>query len=102
MTNVRSASNKISALKKKYNLPLGTTNKVGASDAGPSVPKTTKNDKVKKTPTKKKAVASKAKLSADKVKKESDDEGEQEKDGEEVAEMDGEEADEKDGEEEEA
>jgi len=81
MTNVRSASNKISALKKKYNLPLGTTNKVGASDAGPSVPKTTKNDK---------------------VKKESDDEGEQEKDGEEVAEMDGDEADEKDGEEEEA
>jgi hypothetical protein len=94
MTNVRSASNKISALKKKYNLPLGTTNKVGASDASPSIPKTTKNDKVKKTPTKKKAVASKAKLLGDKVKKESDEEGEQE--------MNGEEADEKDGEEEEA
>jgi hypothetical protein len=88
MTNVRSAGNKISALKKKYNLPLGASTKVGASDAGPSVPKTTKNDKVKKTPTKKKAVASKALLLADKAKKESDEEDEQEKNGEETVEKD--------------
>ncbi len=102
MTNVRSAGNKISALKKKYNLPLGASTKAGASDAGPSVPKTTKNDKVKKTPIKKKAVASKAKLLADKVKKESDDEDEQEKNSEDAAEKGGEEESEKDdGEEEE-
>jgi hypothetical protein len=96
MTNVRSAGNKISALKKKYNLPLGTSLKAGSSDAGPSVPKTTKNDKVKKTPTKKKAVASKAQLKADKVKKQSEEEDEQEQNGEEAAEKDGDETDEKD------
>ncbi|PMD27942.1 hypothetical protein NA56DRAFT_721764 [Hyaloscypha hepaticicola] len=88
-TNVRSAGNNISALKKKYNLPLGASLKVGASDAGPSVPKTIKNDKVMKTPTKKKAVASKAQLKADKVKKQSEEEDEQEKNGEEAAEKDG-------------
>lgn len=74
-TNVRSAGSNISALR-KYNLPLGASLKVGTSDAGPSVPKTTKNDKVKKTPTKKKAVVSKAQLKADKVKKQSEEEDE--------------------------
>jgi hypothetical protein len=71
-------------MKKKYNLPLGTSTKVSAADS-PSIPKTTKGDKVNKTPTKKKAATSKAQLRAKKDESDNEDEAKQEDEEEDAA-----------------
>jgi hypothetical protein len=84
MKNVRSVGNKVGAMKKKYNLPLGTSTKGSAAES-PSIPKTTKGDKVNKTPTKKKAATSKAHLLAKKEEPENEDEVEQEDEEEDAA-----------------
>lgn len=86
MKNVKSVGNRVSLMKKRYGLPLGTSSGKASGAAGassPSVPKTTVKA-IKKTPTPKKKVATSAKqLEASrgkgKVKKEeTDDEGDTE------------------------
>ncbi|PMD38798.1 hypothetical protein L207DRAFT_513279 [Hyaloscypha variabilis F] len=87
MKNHRSVGNRVSNLKKKYNLPLGTgSGKATAEASSSTVPKTT-GKVVKKTPTpRKKRVATSAKqLSEDKVKEDSKDDGEEKMEVEEPA-----------------
>lgn len=77
MKNVRSVGNKVSLMKKKYGLPLGTGSgkASGGEPSSPAVPKTTKTDKITKSTPKKKAAIPAKQLKAQAVKEESEEEG---------------------------
>jgi hypothetical protein len=77
MKNVRSVGNKVTLMKKKYGLPLGTGSgkASGGEPSSPVVPKTTKSDKITKNTPKKKAATSAKQLKAKAVKEESEEEG---------------------------
>jgi hypothetical protein len=76
MKNVRSVGNKVSLMKKKYGLRLGTGSgkASGGETSSPAVPKTTKTDRITKSTPKKKAATTAKQLKAKAVKEESEEE----------------------------